>query len=385
MKLISTLKHSFWICWKDLLEFRRSKLRLVMLILMPLFMMIMTGYIFPSNNAITNIPVAVANEDIGPYGKLFYDSLKSANNKTHMMVLSDAINYDDIKLQIQDGKISAGILIGPNFSSELDSGHQGIITVILDQTNPQMSLMIETTLNELIRQLGTQYALFKLSNITYAEIVPFNPTFEGIYPGSPSYFEFVAPGIMTMVVMMALMTGLPHAISYEKDIGTLDGMLTAPIKKISIILGKSLAQTIRGLIQGLIVLILAVLLFNVEIYGSLLLVFLILFLNVFSFVGLGILITSFTGKEETATMMMMTIMFPMMFLSGVFFPIQQMPDFMQAISKVLPLTYAADAMRKVMILGANITAIPMDLIFLTVFGGVLLWIAIPLFKKAMKK
>jgi ABC-2 type transport system permease protein len=356
-----------------------------MLILMPLFMMVMTGYIFPSNNAITNIPVAVANEDSGPYGSIFYDSLKSANNETHMMVLSDAINYDDIKLQIQDGKISAGILIGANFSSELLSGHQGIITVILDQTNPQMSLMIETALNELIRQLGTQYAVFNLGNITYAEIVPYNPTFEGIYPGNPSYFEFVAPGIMTMVVMMALMTGLPHAISYEKDIGTLDGMLAAPIKKISIILGKTLAQTIRGLIQGLIVLLLAVLLFNVEIYGSLLLVFLILFLNVFSFVGLGILITSFTGKEETATMMMMTIMFPMMFLSGVFFPIQQMPGFMQAISKALPLTYAADAMRKVMILGADITAIPIDLIFLTVFGGVLLWVAIPLFKKAMKK
>ncbi|MFX1455899.1 MAG: ABC transporter permease [Promethearchaeota archaeon] len=385
MKIISTLKHSFWICWKDLLEFRRNKLGLVLLILMPLFMMVMTGYIFPSNNAINDIPVAVADEDIGPYGPIFYDSLKSANNETHMMVLSNASNYDDIKLQIQEGQVSAGIWIGTNFSSELLSGHQGIITVILDQTNPQMSLMIETALNELIRQLGIQYALFNLGNITYAEIVPFNATFKGIYPGNPSYFEFMAPGIMTMVVMMALMTGLPHAISYEKDIGTLDGMLTAPIKKISIILGKSLAQTIRGLIQGVLVLILAVLLFSVSINGSLLLVFLVLFLNVFSFVGLGILITSFTGKEETATMMMMTIMFPMMFLSGVFFPIQQMPVFMQAISKLLPLTYAADAMRKVMILGANLTAISMDLIFLTVFGGVLLWIAIPLFKKAMKK
>jgi ABC-2 type transport system permease protein len=356
-----------------------------MLVLMPLFMMVMTGYIFPSNNSIINIPVAVANEDIGPYGSLFYTSLKAANNETHMMILSDATNYDDIKLQIQDGNINAGILIGENFSSELISGQQGIITVILDQTNPQMSLMIQTALNELIRQLGIQYALFTLGNITYAEIVPFNPTFRGIYPGNPSYFEFMVPGIMTMVVMMALMTGLPHAISYEKDIGTLDGMLTAPIKKISIILGKSLAQTVRGLIQGLIVLILALLLFHVTINGSLLLVFLVLFLNVFSFVGLGILITSFTGKEETATMMMMTIMFPMMFLSGVFFPIQQMPTFMQVISKGLPLTYAADAMRKVMILGADITAISTDLIFLSVFGGILLLIAIPLFKQAMKK
>ncbi|MFX1571816.1 MAG: ABC transporter permease [Promethearchaeota archaeon] len=385
MKLISTLKHSFWICWKDLLEFRRSKIRLVMLILMPLFMMVMTGYIFPSNNAITNIPVAVANQDSGPYGSIFYNSLKAANNKTHMMVLRDAKDYNDIKIKIQDGKINAGILIETNFSSELLSAHQGTITIILDQSNPQMSLMIETALNELIKQLGTQYALFNIGNVSYNELVPYNPTFKGIYPGNPSYFEFMAPGIMTMVVMMALMTGLPHAISYEKDIGTLDGMLTAPIKKISIILGKSLAQTIRGLIQGIIVLILAILLFNVVINGSLLLVFLVLFLNVFSFVGMGILITSFTGKEETATMMMMTIMFPMMFLSGVFFPIQQMPNFMQIISRILPLTYAADAMRKVMILGANVPAISMDLIFLIVFGGILLLIAIPLFKKAMKR
>ena len=195
----------------------------------------------------------------------------------------------------------------------------------------------------------------------------------------------MAPGLMTMVVMMALMTGLPHAISYEKDIGTLDGMLTAPIKKVSIILGKTLAQTVRGLIQGLIVLALAMLLFNVVIAGNILLVFLILFLNVFSFVGLGILITSFTGKEETANMMMMTIMFPMMFLSGVFFPIQQMPDFMQFISRGLPLTYAAEAMRRVMILGADIPAISGDLLFLIIFGVVLLIIAVPMFKKAMKR
>jgi ABC-2 type transport system permease protein len=385
VKIFSTLKHSFWICWKDLLEFRRSKLRLVMLVLMPLFMMVMTGYIFPSSNTISNIPVAVANQDSGVQGSIFYDSLKAVNNVTKMMVLSDANDYDDIKLKIQDGVINAGILIGVNFSAELESGRQGIITVILDQANPQMSIMVETTLNELIRQLGTQYAQFELANVTYAELVPYSPSFRGIYPGNPSYFEFMAPGIMTMVVMMALMTGLPHAISYEKDIGTLDGMLTAPIKKISIILGKSLAQTVRGLIQGIIVLILAILLFDVVINGSLLLVFLVLFLNVFSFVGMGILITSFTGKEETATMMMMTIMFPMMFLSGVFFPIQQMPVFMQTIAKFFPLTYAADAMRKVMILGANIPAISMDLIFLIVFGGVLLLVAIPMFKKAMKR
>jgi ABC-2 type transport system permease protein len=70
---------------------------------------------------------------------------------------------------------------------------------------------------------------------------------------------------------------------------------------------------------------------------------------VFSFVGLGILITSFTESEENATMIMMALMFPMMFLSGVFFPLQQMPWYMQDIAHFLPLTYATTALRKVMV------------------------------------
>ena len=101
--------------------------------------------------------------------------------------------------------------------------------------------------------------------------------------------------------------------------------------------------------------------------------------------GLGILITSFTDREETASMVMMTFMFPMMFLSGVFFPIAQMPVFMQYISKGLPLTYAAQAMRKVVVLGAGPSAIWQEIVVLAVFGSVMLAVAVPLFKRAMCK
>jgi len=188
-----------------------------------------------------------------------------------------------------------------------------------------------------------------------------------------------------MVVMMALMTGLPHAISYEKDMGTLDGMLAAPINRLSIILGKVMAQTVRGMIQGFIILLLAVLLFGVVIEGSILLVIFLILLTVFSFVGLGILITSFTENEETATMVMMTLMFPMMFLSGVFFPLQQMPWYMQGIAHFLPLTYATTALRKVMVLGADIPAVGTEILILVGFGIVLLLIAVPMFKRAMSR
>jgi ABC-2 type transport system permease protein len=386
------LRHSLWICWKDLLEFSRSKLRLVMLVLMPLFMMVMVGFIFPSGSSISNTPIALANTDTGSLGTRFVQQLETINNKTEMMKLITATNFDDIKNKLQNSEVNGGIIIPVNFSSNILAGKQGEIIVVIDQSNPQMSVTIESVLSKTVAMMGEQTAIHNL-NVTYqvsmtragSMVTPYNVQFKGIVPGEPNYFQFVAPGIIAMVVMMALMTGLPHAISYEKDIGTLDGMLAAPISRLSIILGKVMAQTVRGMIQGFIILLLAVVLFGVVIEGNILLVIALIILTVFSFVGLGILITSFTEKEETATMVMMTIMFPMMFLSGVFFPLQQMPWYMQDLAHFLPLTYATTALRKVMVLGADIPAVGTEILILIAFGVILLAVAVPMFRRAMSR
>jgi len=354
--------------------------------------MVVVGFIFPSGSSISDTPIALANMDNGSMGTSFITQLNAMNNKTGMMELSTAKDYDDIKNMLQNNEINGGIIISENFSSNLLAGKQGYITVVIDQSNPQMSLTIQGVLSKTIEAIGEQMAIHQL-NIKYnvsttqatSMVKPYTVQSQGIVAGEPNYFQFVAPGIIAMVVMMALMTGLPHAISYEKDIGTLDGMLAAPINRLSIILGKVMAQTIRGMIQGFIILILAVVLFGVVIEGNILLVIFLIILTVFSFVGLGILITSFTENEETATMVMMTLMFPMMFLSGVFFPLQQMPWYMQGIAHFLPLTYATTALRKVMVLGADIPAVGTEILILVGFGIVLLLIAVPMFKRAMSR
>ncbi|MCX6661136.1 MAG: ABC transporter permease [Euryarchaeota archaeon] len=392
MGVRNVLRHSAWICWKDLLEFSRSKLRLIMLILMPLFMMVMVGFIFPSGSTISDTPIAMVNNDSGTLGSSFLAQLETINNQTGMMDLSNAQDFNDIKTKLQNNEINGGIIIPENFSADIRSGKQGMITIVIDQSNPQMSLTIQGVLGKTIEAMGKQSAIYNLNsrfNVSVttatAMVTPYVVESKGIVPGEPNYFQFVAPGIIAMVVMMALMTGLPHAISYEKDIGTLDGMLAAPINRLSIILGKVMAQTVRGMIQGFIILFLAVVLFGVVIEGNILLVIFLILLTVFSFVGLGILITSFTENEETATMVMMTLMFPMMFLSGVFFPLQQMPWYMQGLAKFLPLTYATTALRKVMVLGADISAVGTEVLILVAFGIVLLAIAVPMFRQAMSK
>jgi ABC-2 type transport system permease protein len=370
------ISHSLMVAWKDLMELFRNRLGLIMLVLMPIFMMSMVGFIYPSNTSISHVSIALVNEDKGDGSAMLITTLEAMNNRTEMMTITNASSLDEVRDMIQRGEVEGGIIIANNFTSSRMSGEQGTITIVTDQSNPQMSTLLQTALKEVFEKIGQQ-----LTGI----VKPYNVQTEGAVPGHFSYFDFIAPGIMAMTVMMSVMTGLPAAISHEKEVGTLDGMMAAPINRLAIILGKTLAQTARGLLQGILILTLAVALFGVTIHGSILLVFALLLLGVFSFVGLGVVITSFAKDQETAMMLMMTLIFPMMFLSGVFFPIEQMPWYMQGISKFLPLTYTATALRKVMVLGAGVSMITTELAVLIGFGVVMTTIAVPVFRRAMTR
>ena len=392
------MSNSLRIAWKDLMELFRNRLGLIMLVLMPIFMMGMVGFIFPSNNSLNHVPMGVVNQDAGFGGstvgsQVFLTVLNGIDNQTGMMNISNATDLAGLKESIQKGYIQGGIVIPSNFTQSILSGQQGTLIIVTDNSNPQMSAAMQGALTAVFQQMGTMLAqqnimaLNPAINATNALAVvqPYNIQVEGVVSGHSSYFDFIAPGIMAMTVMMSVMTGLPAAISQEKEVGTLDGMMVAPINRLSIVIGKTLAQTARGLLQGVLILILASLLFGVTIQGSILLVFALLLLGVFSFVGLGVVLTSFAKDQETAVMVMMTLMFPMLFLSGVFFPVQQMPWYMQDISKMLPLTYVADALRKVMVLGAGIPEIATELTVLMVFGVVMISIAVPVFKRMMTR
>jgi ABC-2 type transport system permease protein len=393
------LSHSLRIAWKDLLELFRNRFMLVLLVVMPLFMMGMIGFMFPSNGAsMSNVPVAVVNQDAGYNNstiasQTFTAILQQINGKTGLMVLSNASSLSAVKDLIQKGDLEGGIIIPSNFTASVLGGEQGTLVIVTDQSNPQVSATIQTVLTSIFDQMGTMLAQQNVQLLSpavnasnsLAIVRPYNVQIQGVVSGSTNYFDFVAPGIMAMTVMMSVMTGLPAAISQEKEVGTMDGMMVAPINRLSIILGKSLGQTARGLLQGVIILALAVTLFGVTIHGNILLVFGLLLLGVFSFVGLGIVITSFAKDQGTATMLVTTLIFPMMFLSGVFFPIQEMPWYMQDISKVLPLTYASDALRKVMVLGAGIPDLTTDLAVMIAFGIVMTAIAVPVFRRTMTR
>ena len=435
--MIESLKNTLQIAGKDLLDFARNRMELIAFIIMPIFMMIMTGYIFPSEQSLKNISLGIVQNDTGKLSQdiiAVLEEMKIGEKDDKVFILQSVANLDEAKKKLKKGDLNAILAIPGDFSSSIEKGEQGVLTLITDQSNPQISSLLTGIIEKIIDGLASKVAIEKLIGMmgTFSilpkdksmppgsqtkpsdspskpvgnELAPFDSTplspassgfnpqvlvkpfvikTEGLVPGKQNYFQFVAPGIIIMVVVMAVMIGLAASISREKELGTLDGILVAPIPRICIILGKALSQTTRGLLQGSIVLLLSIFLFGVRIYGSISLVVLLLFLGVFSFIGLGILISALAAEQETAMTIMMTLTFPMIFLSGVFFPIEQMPGFMQIISKILPLTYAIEALRKVIILGAEISSLGKELTVLIAFGTATLAISVPLFNRIITR
>jgi ABC-2 type transport system permease protein len=385
--------HSLRLGVKDLRVFTRDRMMLISFIIMPIFMMLMMGFIFPSQNTLKNAPLGAVNLDTGPVGKQIVALLEQPlpGQTSKMFEIAYPRTEVEAVTEIKDQAINGAIVIPADFSAKIVAGEQASITIISDQSNPQLSAMLGSMLNQLMSamsiQLATRNIASKLPGTAHPEAIvqPFTVETQGVVPGKPNYFQFMAPGLMAMVIMMAAMTGLAGSISREREVGTLDGILSAPISRLSIVLGKSLAQVVRGLLQAVLTLVLAVVLFGVVIHGNLALLALLLLLTVFSFIGIGIIISAVASQQETAMTIMMTLTFPMLFLSGALFPIQQMPTVMQWISRVLPLTYAVGALRKCIVLGTGITGMMPEVWVMLGFGVVFTAIAIPVFSRIITR
>ncbi len=352
----------FMIAWKDLKTFLRSRTMVIFSIAMPIIMMLMLGYIFPQNVGKISGKVGFYSQDL-----LFKATIKVAN-------VSNAIFFNSKEGLIHalaKDEIVVGAVVPKNFTADMALG-KAQIDVIPNPANPQAGIMMAQMIPTMAGNSSSSKTKKVKVNLTNVDGSAFN------------YYDFMAPGIMALVAIMSVANGLAASITRERELGTMDGLMVTPINRGNIVVGKIVAQTVRGLIQAIIVLGISMLFFNVKILGSIWSTILLLILGIFSFIGVGIIITASVKEQETAQIMMTTITFPMMFFSGIFFPVDQMPKFAQYISYIFPLTYAADALRKVITLGVGFSYISTDVIVLLGFAIVSSLVATIGFKKLIQ-
>lgn len=174
-----------------------------------------------------------------------------------------------------------------------------------------------------------------------------------------------------------------YAVAGEREDGTIIRILMTPVSRGAVIFGKTIHQLFLQLARAVILILAAILIFGVKMNGSWLLVALILVIFTFGAVGMGIAISAKSEDMTSFQQISMLFTLPSMFATGVFFPLDSIPDWMRWIAYLIPLTYANDAMRIVMIKGQGISAIAGDLIILLLFSIIIFAVAIRIFRREL--
>lgn len=197
----------------------------------------------------------------------------------------------------------------------------------------------------------------------------FNRIIGSLMPGI-DFIQFIYPGIIAMTVLMnSVMSGL--SVVWDREFGFLKEVLVSPLSRSGIVLGKAVGSATVALIQGFILLLLAPLLgvsLDLALVAKLVPILIVISL---SLSGLGILVASRMRSQQGFQMVVQLIIFPLIFLSGVFFPVNNVPMWLEVLSKANPLTYGVDAIRQLFLAGdiAASGAGGGDFVFgVTVFG-----------------
>jgi len=164
--------------------------------------------------------------------------------------------------------------------------------------------------------------------------------------------DILIPGIVAMTAMFGSINET-MSIVWDKSLGVFDRILAAPVSSTSIIVGKTMAGAVMGVISALVLLVIGSSLFGVT-WSNIIAILVIILLASFSFTGIGTIISGLASEPREAMMLSNLLRFPMMFLGGVFFPIQEMPMPLPYVARALPLTYATEALSSIQTGGSSI-------------------------------
>ena len=182
----------------------------------------------------------------------------------------------------------------------------------------------------------------------------------------------VAPGLLAVFVLFFtfILTGV--GFLRERPHGTLERLQTTLVGSFDIMLGYMLGFLIFAIVQTVVILLFTIFALSIEYVGSLWEIGVVLFLLVTVAVSLGIFISSFANNEFQVVQFIPIVLAPQIFLSGVIIPVEQMPALFEWLSVVIPLTYAVDALREIMLLGTDLTTLWLNLAVIAAFSVALL-------------
>ena len=356
-------KKIWWMIKKDLLTLWRHKVQFASLILFPILMIALCGW--GMGGTVENTPVVIVKQTSGEITDQTINAIKVDKTFEVKDILS---NPDEAKKMVDNGEAKSAIILSADYESE---GKRNAILYI-DSSDQMTTQMVVPTTQRIFASLSEQIEMSKVESAyqntdrVTAVKQAIKLQINKIY-GEIEYIDFLLPGVLAMTMFMSSMLGLGNSIAGERERGELARLFMTPTSISSVLSGKIISQVVKEMIRAVVLILSAMLIFNAVINGSFALLILVMLISVLCFVGFGMMISATSKTQEDYIQIVMPIAIPMMFICGVFFPKETMPWLLQKISYLLPLTYANDAFRAVMLQGAGLGSIAFDLLVLLLF------------------
>jgi ABC-2 type transport system permease protein len=291
------------------------------------------------------------------------------------------INAGQVDTVLKNGDANAVIIFPPDFVQQVFANQNPTVQTKLEGSDPAVAKAMSDVANSLTHQLGVSLAVLKAqqqnglsgqggqppaTNVT----IPFTVSTPQYLYGGPDYTfnDSLAPVFIGLFSFFFVFLLTSVAFLRERSQGTIERVMVSPLTRVELVLGYIGGFTLFALIQSLLILLFVVYALRVHYSGNLLLVFTVSVLLTIGSVNLGIFLSTFAQNEFQVIQFIPLVIGIQILLSGVFWPISQIPAALQPISYILPLTYANQALRDIMLKNYSINQIAGELTALLIFA-----------------
>lgn len=374
---------------KEFFHIFRDRRTMLILLGMPVIQIILFG--FAITTEVKNVRVAVLDPVNDVVTRKIIERL---NASEYFSITAYTHSSKEVMEHFRKGNIDMAMVFDEQFSNHLYSG-DAHIQLISDATDPNMATtqanyavnVIASARKELLAKsgIGISGSPGNTSTAGVFGSASIIPDIKLLYnPQMKSAYNFV-PGVMGLILMLicAMMTSI--SIVREKETGTMEILLVSPMKPLWIILAKAVPYFVLSFCNLITILLLSVFVLHVPVAGSLFWLLVVSCLFIFVALALGLLISSLTHTQVAAMLASgLVLMMPTMFLSGMIFPIESMPLVLQLIADILPVRWYIQAVRKLMIEGADISMVLTEVSILAVMAVVLITVSFKKFKTRLE-
>ena len=325
----------------------------------PLIQIVAFGYAL--DNDVRHMATVVLNEDRTTESRRLVE--KFVNTQT-FRVVGEVQSVDELSEAIRRGKAYVGLQIPPDFTRNLVAGRGAHVQVLIDGSSSTVALQaLQTSMGLALRE-----SLLTTMQEAHRREMPIEVRPQMLYNPTMKSAHFFVPGVMGIALQIATVFATALSVVRERERGTLENLLVAPLSRWGFMLGKLTPYLCISMTMATGIFLVARWVFGIPIRGDVSALFLATFLYVFTLLSLGLLISARAQNHMQALQMTMALLLPAVFFSGFIFPIETMPRIFQWISTLIPATYFIELMRAIMLRGASVQDYWLNFVVLTTMG-----------------